>query len=164
MRVRTEVRAIDLDRRVLTVFERSEQRETEEGFDELVIATGAVAVPPPIPGAEAAETARTVDAAERFRAGLERGGGKAVVIGAGYIGLEMAENLVDRGMAVTVDRPGRPGDADASTATWPTTSRTAPRRTACASCSRRRSRRSRSTTRASPAACGRARASCPSTT
>ena len=39
---------------------------------------------------------------ERFRAGLERGGGKAVVIGAGYIGLEMAENLVDRGMAVTV--------------------------------------------------------------
>ena len=34
--------------------------------------------------------------------GLERGGGKAVVIGAGYIGLEMAENLVDRGMAVTV--------------------------------------------------------------
>ena len=102
MRVRSEVRAIDLDRRVLTVFERSEQRETEEGFDELVIATGAVAVPPPIPGAEAVETARTVDAAERFRAGLERGGGKAVVIGAGYIGLEMAENLVDRGMSVTV--------------------------------------------------------------
>jgi NADPH-dependent 2,4-dienoyl-CoA reductase/sulfur reductase-like enzyme len=102
MRVRSEVRAIDLDRRILTVFERSEQRETEEGFDELVIATGAVAVPPPIPGAESTETARTVDAAERFRAGLERGGGKAVVIGAGYIGLEMAENLVDRGMAVTV--------------------------------------------------------------
>ena len=102
VRLRSEVRAIDFDRRVLTVYERSEQRETEEGFDELVIATGAVAVPPPIPGAEATETARTVDAAERFRAGLERGGGKAVVIGAGYIGLEMAENLVDRGMAVTV--------------------------------------------------------------
>jgi NADPH-dependent 2,4-dienoyl-CoA reductase/sulfur reductase-like enzyme len=102
MRVRSEVRAIDLDRRVLTVFERSEQRESEEGFDELVVATGAKAIPPPIPGAEATETARTVDAAERFRAGLERGGGKAVVIGAGYIGLEMAENLVDRGMAVTV--------------------------------------------------------------
>jgi NADPH-dependent 2,4-dienoyl-CoA reductase/sulfur reductase-like enzyme len=102
MRLRTEVRGIDLDRRTLTVYERSERRETEEGFDELVIATGAKAMPPPIPGAEATETARTVDAAERFRAGLERGGGKAVVIGAGYIGLEMAENLVDRGMAVTV--------------------------------------------------------------
>jgi NADPH-dependent 2,4-dienoyl-CoA reductase/sulfur reductase-like enzyme len=102
VRVRTEVRGIDLDRRVLTVYERSEQRAVEEGFDELVVATGAVATPPPIPGAEATETARTIDAAERFRAGLERGGAKAVVIGAGYIGLEMAENLVDRGMAVTV--------------------------------------------------------------
>ncbi len=102
MRVRTEVCAIDLDRRVLTVFERSARRETEEGFDQLVIATGARPSAPPIPGAEATETARTVDAAERFRAGLERGGGRAVVIGAGYIGLEMAENLVDRGMAVTV--------------------------------------------------------------
>ncbi len=116
MRVRAEVRGIDLDRRTLTVYERSEQRATEEGFDELVIATGAVATPPPIPGAEATETARTVDAAERFRAGLERGGGKAVVIGAGYIGLEMAENLVDRGMAVTVvdqgDRVMRTLDRD----------------------------------------------------
>jgi len=102
VRVRTEVRDIDLDRRVLTVYERSEQRAAEEGFDELVVATGAVDTPPPIPGAEATETARTVDAAERFRVGLERGGGKAVVIGAGYIGLEMAENLVDRGMSVTV--------------------------------------------------------------
>jgi NADPH-dependent 2,4-dienoyl-CoA reductase/sulfur reductase-like enzyme len=102
MRVRSEVRAIDLDRRVLTVFERSGQREVQEHFDELVVATGAVASPPPIPGAEATETARTVDAAERFRAQLERGGGRAVVIGAGYIGLEMAENLVDRGMTVTV--------------------------------------------------------------
>src|SRR5215213_3673768 len=102
VRLRSEVRAIDLGRRVLTVYERSEQRETEEGFDEVVIATGAYAGAPPIPGAEATETARTLDAGERFRAGLERGGGKAVVIGAGYIGLEMAENLVDRGMAVTV--------------------------------------------------------------
>jgi NADPH-dependent 2,4-dienoyl-CoA reductase/sulfur reductase-like enzyme len=102
MRVRTDVRGIDLDARTLTVWDRSERRETQEGFDQVVIATGALASPPPIPGAEATETARTVDAAERFRAGLERGGGRAVVIGAGYIGLEMAENLVDRGMAVTV--------------------------------------------------------------
>src|SRR3712207_6784994 len=94
VRVRSEVRAIDLGARTLTVFDRSERREVTEGFDELVVATGAYADPPPLPGAEATETARTVDAAERFRAGLERGGGKAIVIGAGYIGLEMAENLV----------------------------------------------------------------------
>jgi len=100
--VRTEVQAIDLDRRVLTVRDRTAQAEREVPFDQLVVATGAEAVPPPVPGAEAVEPTRTVDAAERFRASLERGGQRAVVIGAGYIGLELAEALVDRGLAVTV--------------------------------------------------------------
>ncbi len=102
VRTRTEVVAIDLAARELTVFDRYEQEERREPFDQLVLATGARAVAPPIPGAEAIEPARTVDAAERFRASLERGGRSAVVIGAGYIGLEMAENLVNRGLAVTV--------------------------------------------------------------
>src|SRR3954470_9832573 len=102
VRTRTEVTAIDLDRRVVTVRETQEQQDCEEPFDQLVVATGAQAVPPPIPGAHAVEPTRTVDAGERFRAALERGGQRAVVIGAGYIGLEMAENLVDRGLAVTV--------------------------------------------------------------
>ncbi len=99
---RTDVTAIDLERRVLTVRDRSAQREREEPFDQLVVATGGEAIPPPVPGAEAVEPTRTVDAAERFRASLERGGQRAVVIGAGYIGLELAEALVDRGLAVTV--------------------------------------------------------------
>ncbi len=99
---RTEVTAVDLDRRELTVFDRYERQERQEPFDQLVLATGARAVDPPIPGAQAIEPARTVDAAERFRISLERGGRTAVVIGAGYIGLEMAENLVNHGLAVTV--------------------------------------------------------------
>ena len=70
-----------------------------EGFDQIVLATGAEAVAPDVPGADAAEPARTIDAAERFRAALERGGESAVVIGGGYIGLEMAEALVQRGIA-----------------------------------------------------------------
>jgi NADPH-dependent 2,4-dienoyl-CoA reductase/sulfur reductase-like enzyme len=108
VRTRTEVTAIDLDRRVLIVYDRAAQCEREEPFDRLVVATGAEAVPPPVPGAEAVEPTRTVDAAERFRANLERGerraagGRRAVVIGAGYIGLELAEALVERGLAVTV--------------------------------------------------------------
>ena len=52
---------------------------------------------PDVPGAEAIEPARTVDAGERLRAALERGGRCAVVIGAGYIGLEMAEAFVSQG-------------------------------------------------------------------
>ncbi len=101
VRTRCEVVAIDLGARRLTVRDAAGE-ESEEPFDQLVVATGAEAVPPPIPGAEAIEPARTVDAGERLRAALERGGRSAVVIGAGYIGLEMAEALVDRGLRVTM--------------------------------------------------------------
>ena len=102
--MRTEVTAIDLDARRLTVVDRQSGDERTEPFDELVYATGAEAVAPPIPGAEATEPVRTVDAAERFRAALERGGDHqhVVVIGGGYIGLEMAEALVQRNIATTL--------------------------------------------------------------
>jgi NADPH-dependent 2,4-dienoyl-CoA reductase/sulfur reductase-like enzyme len=104
VRTGCEVTAIDLAARKLTV--RSEQDgERDEPFDQLVVATGAEAKAPPIPGAEAIEPARTVDAGERLRAALDKGGNCAVVIGAGYIGLEMAEAFVRRGMTVTmIDR------------------------------------------------------------
>ncbi|MEA2143373.1 MAG: hypothetical protein QOI64_1803 [Solirubrobacteraceae bacterium] len=104
VRTRCEVVAIDLGARRLTVRSAAGE-ESEEPFDQLVVATGAAAVRPPIPGAEAIEPAQTVDAAERLRAALERGGrigDSAVVVGAGYIGLEMAEAFVDRGMSVTM--------------------------------------------------------------
>jgi NADPH-dependent 2,4-dienoyl-CoA reductase/sulfur reductase-like enzyme len=98
---RTEVTALDLARRELTVRDQA-GAERSEGFDLLVLATGAEAVAPPVPGADAAEPARTVDAAERLRHALERGGDRAVVVGGGYIGLEMAEALVQRGLRVTL--------------------------------------------------------------
>jgi NADPH-dependent 2,4-dienoyl-CoA reductase/sulfur reductase-like enzyme len=99
-----EVLAIDLAARTLTVCEAGE-RETTEPFDQLVVATGAEAAPPPIDGAEAIEPARTVDAGERLSDALDDGGRCAVVIGAGYIGLEMAEAFASRGLDVTmIDR------------------------------------------------------------
>jgi len=104
VRTRSEVVAIDLGARRLTVRSAAGE-QSEEPFDQLVVATGAAAVRPPFPGAEAIEPAQTVDAAERLRAALERGGrtgDSAVVVGAGYIGLEMAEAFVDRGMRVTM--------------------------------------------------------------
>jgi NADPH-dependent 2,4-dienoyl-CoA reductase/sulfur reductase-like enzyme len=102
--MRTEVIAADLAARTLTVLDRQAGRERTDGFDQLVLATGAEAVAPPIPGADATEPARTVDAAERFRAALSRGGKHqhVVVIGGGYIGLEMAEALVQRDIAATL--------------------------------------------------------------
>ena len=102
-RIHHEVLAIDLDARTLTVRDADGGGESTEGFDQLVVATGARAVAPPIPGAEAIEPARTLDAALRFRTQVEEaGGGSAVVIGAGYIGLEMAEALAHRGLDVTL--------------------------------------------------------------
>jgi NADPH-dependent 2,4-dienoyl-CoA reductase/sulfur reductase-like enzyme len=101
VRTGCEVVAIDLDARRLTS-RSGDGEEREEPFDQLVIATGAQPAPPPIPGAEAIEPANTVDAGERLRAALRRGGSSAVVIGAGYIGLEMSEALVERGLDVTM--------------------------------------------------------------
>lgn len=101
--VRHEVTALDLDRRTVTVSDLESRREREESFDRLVYATGAVAVAPPVPGAQACEPVRTVDEAERFRATLlGENGSRAVVIGASYLGLEMAEALVSRGLDVTL--------------------------------------------------------------
>jgi NADPH-dependent 2,4-dienoyl-CoA reductase/sulfur reductase-like enzyme len=104
LHMRTEVTAIDLGARELTVLDHQSGDERREGFDQLVYATGAEAVPPPIPGAEATEPVRTVDAAERFRSELSRGGDHehVVVIGGGYIGLEMAEALIQRNIATTL--------------------------------------------------------------
>jgi NADPH-dependent 2,4-dienoyl-CoA reductase/sulfur reductase-like enzyme len=101
-RTNTEVVGLDLDRRRLTVRDHRSGGEHEEPFDRLVIATGAEAVAPDVPGADMLEPARTVDAAERLAANLDRRGTCAVVIGAGYIGLEMAEALVQRGLDVTM--------------------------------------------------------------
>jgi len=102
--MRTEVTAVDLDARTLTVLDHQARAERTEGFDQIVLATGAEAVPPPVPGADASEPVRTVDAAERFRSALSRGGDHqhVVVVGGGYIGLEMAEALVQRNIATTL--------------------------------------------------------------
>jgi NADPH-dependent 2,4-dienoyl-CoA reductase/sulfur reductase-like enzyme len=102
--MRTEVTAVDLDTRTLTVLDHQARAERTEGFDQIVLATGAEAVPPPVPGADASEPVRTVDAAERFRSALSRGGEHqhVVVVGGGYIGLEMAEALIQRNIATTL--------------------------------------------------------------
>jgi NADPH-dependent 2,4-dienoyl-CoA reductase/sulfur reductase-like enzyme len=101
VRTRTEVVAVDLGAREAVVREAGGPERTE-GFDRLVIATGAEPLPLPVPGAERGEPARTIPEAERLRRALERGGESAVVVGGGYIGLELAEALVERGLSVTL--------------------------------------------------------------
>ncbi len=106
VRTRCEVTDIDVAARTLVYRDHVERTHHVENFEELVYATGATAVAPPVPGTELVEPVRTVDAAERLVARLQRAGDHhAVVIGASYLGLEMAEALLLRGLEVTlIDR------------------------------------------------------------
>lgn len=101
-RVNEEV--IDIDRAAHTVTIRSTLTGVEEvlGYDKLVLSMGAAPVRPPIPGYERVRTLRTVEDAARLASDVDVAPRTAVVIGAGFIGLEMAENLVGQGIDVTI--------------------------------------------------------------
>ena len=74
-------------------------------YDNLVLSPGASPVTPPIPGIERALTLRTVEDTDAIVAAIDTQAGSdttAVIIGGGFIGLELAENLHERGLTVTV--------------------------------------------------------------
>lgn len=103
--LRHEAVEIDLDRRAVRVRDLEAGAERWEGFDQLVVATGAVPVTPDLPGADAAGVfgVQTLeDGTALLRALQERQPRRAVVVGGGYVGLEMAEALVMRGLEVAL--------------------------------------------------------------
>lgn len=116
VRVRSEVTAIDPAGRTVTVTDLSTGESYTEGYDHLVLSPGASPIVPPIPGVERAMTLRTVEDTDRIKETVdslqdavdsseEAVGGQArsaVVVGGGFIGLEMAESLRERDMDVTV--------------------------------------------------------------
>jgi len=106
VRVRHEVVAIDLEARTVDVRDLSAGRSDQVGFDQLMIATGATPVRPPIEGL-GGQDVYGVQTLDDGRAVLDRitGRGKgrrAVVVGGGYIGVEMAEAMLRRGLEVTL--------------------------------------------------------------
>ncbi len=103
VRTRHEVRAVE--GRELRVVNLDTGEESTDHWDVLVLATGARAVVPPLPGIETdgVFTVRSIRDAEAIRGWLDgRAVGRAVIVGSGFIGLEMAEQLVGRGIAVTL--------------------------------------------------------------
>lgn len=101
VRVNTAAVSLDPDTRVLTV--AGPGGLDELAYDHLILSPGASALRPPVPGIDSprVHTLRTVpDALVLER--LAETGGRAVVLGAGFIGLEAAEALNQRGMATTV--------------------------------------------------------------
>ena len=106
VRTRHEVQRIDRTRKSLTVLDRRTGELREQRYDKLILAPGASPVVPDIAGARAANvfTLRNLQDADRIAAAASAAAGKkrAVVVGAGYIGLEMAEQLVRRGFQVAL--------------------------------------------------------------
>jgi NADPH-dependent 2,4-dienoyl-CoA reductase/sulfur reductase-like enzyme len=105
LRMLTEVEAIDVQAGQVAVRDLASGKRYREGFDDLVVATGAIPERPPLPGVEAVGVlgVQTLDDGEALLAHLEwRRPRHAVVVGGGYIGIEMAEALVRRGVEVTV--------------------------------------------------------------
>lgn len=99
-----EVLAIDPAGRTVTVRELATGREYRESYDALVLSTGAAPVIPPIPGTglPPVRVLRTVPDVDVLRDLVDGGARRAVVVGAGFIGLEAAEALRHRGLAVTL--------------------------------------------------------------
>jgi NADPH-dependent 2,4-dienoyl-CoA reductase/sulfur reductase-like enzyme/rhodanese-related sulfurtransferase len=106
VRVRHEVTAIDASGHFVTVRDLSDGSEYQENYDHLVLAMGANPLVPPIEGRErdGVFTLRDLEDMDRIIAWrtAREGVRRAVVVGAGFIGLEMAEQLHRVGMEVTV--------------------------------------------------------------
>ena len=102
VRVRNEVTAIDRERKVVKVHDLVLNREYELNYDQLVLSPGAQPVIPPIPGIKRALTLRTVEDVTLIVDAVEAQPRHAVVIGGGFIGIETAENLKQRGIETTI--------------------------------------------------------------
>ncbi|MCL6587320.1 MAG: CoA-disulfide reductase [Anoxybacillus sp.] len=106
IRTLSEVIDINRERKTVTVKHLPTEKTYEESYDYLVLSPGASPIKPAIPGIEEAEhvfTLRNIPDTDRIKAYVdEKQPKKAVVIGGGFIGVEMAENLWERGLDVTL--------------------------------------------------------------
>ena len=108
VRVENEAVAIDPEKKTLTI-RKADGKEYEETYDKLLLSPGANPVKPPLEGidSEGIFTLRNVEDTDQIKAYItDKQVKRAVVVGAGFIGLEMAENLHHAGVAVSVVEMG----------------------------------------------------------
>jgi len=96
VRVNTEVLAINPAKKVVAIKNLVNGETSELDYDKLILSPGASPVVPPIPGIERGMTLRTVEDVEKIAASVGKNPASAVVIGGGFIGVEIAENLIHR--------------------------------------------------------------------
>lgn len=104
VRIQSSVKAIDRTKKTVRVHELATGREYEEPYDKLILAPGAAPLRPPIPGIDLPGilTLRNLPDVDRIKERVDQGVKQAVVVGAGFIGLELVENFERRGIATTV--------------------------------------------------------------
>jgi NADPH-dependent 2,4-dienoyl-CoA reductase/sulfur reductase-like enzyme/rhodanese-related sulfurtransferase len=102
VRVRTEVLKIDPVRRSVLLKDLNSGQESELSYDVLVLSPGASPIVPPISGVERALTLRTVEDVARIVDQVSKKPQSAAVIGGGFIGVEIAENLIHRGIKTSM--------------------------------------------------------------
>lgn len=104
VRINSEVTGVNGDKKTVTVNSK-EKGVYEESFDYLVLSPGARALRPNISGIDSDKifTLRNIPDTDKIKAYADKHiGGSAVVIGGGYVGVEMAENLKEMGIKVTL--------------------------------------------------------------
>ncbi len=104
VRLNSEVLSIDRAKREIQVKELESGRVYSEKYDALVLSPGAAPIKPPIAGADLPGifTLRSIPDTRDIRQCLAAGSKSALIVGGGFIGLEMAENLVKLGQSVTL--------------------------------------------------------------
>jgi NADPH-dependent 2,4-dienoyl-CoA reductase/sulfur reductase-like enzyme/rhodanese-related sulfurtransferase len=102
VRIASEVESINPSAKTILVKNELNSESYELSYDKLVMSPGASPVVPPIPGIERAMTLRTVEDVEKIFNRVSQKPANAVVIGGGFIGVEIAENLVHKGIKTTV--------------------------------------------------------------
>jgi NADPH-dependent 2,4-dienoyl-CoA reductase/sulfur reductase-like enzyme/rhodanese-related sulfurtransferase len=96
VRVNTEVLGINPAKKVVAIKNLVNGETSELDYDKLILSPGASPVVPPIPGIERGMTLRTVEDVEKIATSVGKNPASAVVIGGGFIGVEIAENLIHR--------------------------------------------------------------------
>lgn len=102
VRVRHEALSIDRTKKEVVVRDLESDRTYRESYDILILSTGAAPIRPPLPGIDHPRifTLRSVPDTDAIKKAVDDSARTAVVVGGGFIGLEMAENLRRRGLSV----------------------------------------------------------------
>ena len=102
VRVASEALSINRALKTIAVRNLATGEEYEITYDKLILSPGASPIRPNIPGSERAMTLRTVEDVERIALAVVDKPKTAVVIGGGFIGVEIAENLIHKGIATSI--------------------------------------------------------------